>query len=380
VVVVVVLAGVLLLGAVGVLGLRRWSVRVERGPGDVPDKVHRLQRASLAGVLAVAFLPWLALLPLQLEHHAHPVRQHAHTPLGAAMVLAPLLFLMLIFGVMKAVRPSLVRLRGIDGKSPLRWRTPLALAPIGLAFGLLYAGLRALVPGRGGGYALGVLVAYVLALVVAQALLAPLWLLALHARRLESAEQARLEDLARRLGVRVGGFRCFPGRSQKVGNAVQVGLLPRLRYILITDYLLDHLEPAEVDAVVAHELGHARGHHLAVKLAGVVAVWAALSGGFAVLPRSRHSAGLLPLIPAALPFALLLVQGVIGVRLERRADAAAARDVGADELASALDKIATLNDTKRRTGGLWNLITQHPGTQERIDTLRSQATRADAPA
>lgn len=102
----------------------------------------------------------------------------------------------------------------------------------------------------------------------------------------------------------------------------------------------------------------------------------ALFSSLRVLVPPRHSGSpslLLVLLLLALPVSFLLVQGLLGVRLERLADAAPARDVGPTALADALDRLGALNNTKRRTGWLWNLLTQHPGLQQRIDLLRSES-------
>lgn len=45
-------------------------------------------------------------------------------------------------------------------------------------------------------------------------------------------------------------------------NAAVMGLTAPLRYILLTDALLDALHRDEVEAVMAHELGHVRRHHM----------------------------------------------------------------------------------------------------------------------
>ena len=74
-----------------------------------------------------------------------------------------------------------------------------------------------------------------------------------------------------------------------------------------------------------------------------------------------------------MPLALLVVNGLVGVRLEERADAAAVREVGAPELAAALEKLARLNDTKRNTGRGWAIVTQHPGLDDRIARLQHAA-------
>jgi Zn-dependent protease with chaperone function len=51
----------------------------------------------------------------------------------------------------------------------------------------------------------------------------------------------------------------FEGRMMTAGI---MGLLPRFRYIIITESLMDILSIEELKAVVAHEMGHARYRHL----------------------------------------------------------------------------------------------------------------------
>lgn len=62
-------------------------------------------------------------------------------------------------------------------------------------------------------------------------------------------------------------FRCrgvlrWPLFEGKMMTAGIMGILPRYRYILITDSLLENLSAQELKAVVAHEMGHARYRHL----------------------------------------------------------------------------------------------------------------------
>ena len=45
-------------------------------------------------------------------------------------------------------------------------------------------------------------------------------------------------------------------------NAAVMGLIAPLRYILLTDALLENVKRDEVEAVMAHELGHVRRHHM----------------------------------------------------------------------------------------------------------------------
>lgn len=63
------------------------------------------------------------------------------------------------------------------------------------------------------------------------------------------------------LGVRARDLLLWESEG-RVLNAMVVGLTPRTRYVVVSDGLLDRLPPAEVLAVVSHEAGHARLHHV----------------------------------------------------------------------------------------------------------------------
>ena len=41
-----------------------------------------------------------------------------------------------------------------------------------------------------------------------------------------------------------------------------MGLVRKFRYILVTKALLHYLSPEELDAVIAHEIGHVKKYHL----------------------------------------------------------------------------------------------------------------------
>jgi STE24 endopeptidase len=177
------------------------------------------------------------------------------------------------------------------------------------------------------------------------------------------------------MGVRVRDVRMIPGRGQKLANAAQIGAVPPFRYIVVTDYLVDHLSPDEVDAVVAHELGHARRHHVLIKLGTLVACIVSLQAlAFAARALTdgpvRGLAGLALMV--GFPLGLVLSQGIIGVRLEEQADDDAARATSVPTLRRALAHIGELNHTKARTGWWWNTLTQHPGLADRLDRLEAQ--------
>ncbi len=73
--------------------------------------------------------------------------------------------------------------------------------------------------------------------------------------------RARLEALARRLHFRCTDFLVWHTNGGAV-NALIAGLVPRARYVVFTDRLLEELPPDELDAVLGHEIGHAKHMHI----------------------------------------------------------------------------------------------------------------------
>ncbi|MCU0560526.1 MAG: M48 family metalloprotease [Desulfobacterales bacterium] len=72
----------------------------------------------------------------------------------------------------------------------------------------------------------------------------------------------RIEALCRRAGMDYRDILSWPLFGGRMVTAAVMGLIRRFRYILVTPALLDLLEPFEVDAVVAHEIGHIKRRHL----------------------------------------------------------------------------------------------------------------------
>jgi STE24 endopeptidase len=184
--------------------------------------------------------------------------------------------------------------------------------------------------------------------------------------------QARLSALSAELGVPVRG-RLIPARGQKVANAGQVGWLPGLRYVLVTDYLLDELTPAEVDAVLAHELGHARHRDLLFRQLLACVLLIPLFLLVSELAQDGSPGTLLVLSAIA-------IVGVLGVgrlraaraiRQELAADDVAVAAVGPAALASALARLTELNAIKRETSLSWDRKVGHPGMAKRIARLQA---------
>lgn len=74
--------------------------------------------------------------------------------------------------------------------------------------------------------------------------------------------RARIEALCRRAGLAFADILHWPLFGGRMITAGVMGLARRFRYILVTPSLLEVLEPEELDAVMAHEIGHVKRRHL----------------------------------------------------------------------------------------------------------------------
>jgi STE24 endopeptidase len=209
---------------------------------------------------------------------------------------------------------------------------------VGIALGLpVLLGLYAILRARpetwwaiaGAGY---------LVLTVVLSLLAPIVLMPLFNRFRPLGEERadlveRLMCLSAAAGRRVRGVYSFDmSRRTKAANAALVGI-GRTRRIVLGDTLLDEFPPEEIEAVLAHELGHhVHGDITVGVLAGAAVMLAELWLADAVLIASVARGALTAASdPAGLPI-LLLAFSLMGLFLgplenaysrwrERRADA-----------------------------------------------------------
>ncbi len=74
--------------------------------------------------------------------------------------------------------------------------------------------------------------------------------------------RARIQALCRRAGIGYRNIVYWPIFGGRMLTAGVMGIVRKYRYILVTESLLRSLTPEEVDAVIAHEIGHVKKHHL----------------------------------------------------------------------------------------------------------------------
>ncbi|HEY4332056.1 MAG TPA: M48 family metalloprotease [Ilumatobacteraceae bacterium] len=356
---------------------------IEHSSAPKPEKVHSLQRLSLMllpAMLVSYVIGWAAAIGLSSR------AKHQSSEVGKIVIVASVIAIIIIAFVApllagRTLRPALARVRDVPRKNPDRRRyRMIGLAVMAVYLVVLVGGVL-LIPHHGTGAIVGLVAVYVFAILVTSCVVMPLLVARVLTQPMSKEHRRRLQELASDMGVRVHDFRVLKGRSQKVGNAFQIGTLPGLRYVVVTDYLTDHLTERELDAVVAHELGHARRHHGLIKMGTSLGLLAILELAAVAAGSNHHSAPAAGLAIAGVvvfPVALILVRGLVGVRLERAADDAAAAEVGSEDLADALRKLGEVNDTKFDTGRAWSIFTQHPGIDTRLARLGSEAVPAKA--
>ena len=216
----------------------------------------------------------------------------------------------------------------------------------------------------------------------------PRWIAPLFNRftPLEDGElRRRIEQLLARCGFTASGLFVMDGSKRSShGNAYFTGF-GRTKRIIFFDTLIERLTPEEIEAVLAHELGHfARGHIprlLAVRFALALLMLAVL-GWLYAQPAFYQALGLAePRVGALLAgFALVLpaftfpfqpLASLMARRQEFEADAFAARHASAVCLASALAKLYRDNASTLTPDPLHSLVyDSHPPAALRIDHLR----------
>lgn len=205
---------------------------------------------------------------------------------------------------------------------------------------------------------------------------------------LEDGEmKSRIEALLARCGFRSSGLFVMDGSKRSShGNAYFTGFGNNKR-IVFFDTLLTRLEPPEVEAVLAHELGHFRKKHvvkrMVIMFAGSLAfLW--LLGqlidapwfytGLGVPAQSTVLALILFfLVMPVFTFPLTPLMSQLSRRQEFEADAYAAEHAAAGDLVRALVKLYQDNASTLTPDPLHSLFhDSHPPAAQRIAQLQLQ--------
>jgi Zn-dependent protease with chaperone function len=208
----------------------------------------------------------------------------------------------------------------------------------------------------------------------------------------------RLLDASRRLNFRCNDILLWNTRGH-VANAMVAGVLPWLRYVLLTDRLTTDLTPDEVEAVFGHEVGHVKHHHmplyLGFLLASVTVLGWAASFFFSYFDLTLDQGLEAVSHVAVVVVYILVVFGFLSRRCERQADIYGCRAVSCAEpdcrghassavhapngkglcptgictFIAALEKVARLNGISRDKPG-WLQSWQHSTIARRVEFLQ----------
>lgn len=210
----------------------------------------------------------------------------------------------------------------------------------------------------------------------------------------DGSMRERIEALLARAGFRSSGLFVMDGsRRSAHGNAYFTGL-GRSKRIVFFDTLLNKLNPGEIEAVLAHELGHFRHRHVLKRI-----IWSFVASliGLAVLgllasqPWFYEALGaqrnpvdwpaiallLFFLVLPVFTFPLQPVLSRLSRKHEFQADAFAAEQTRADDLVSALVKLYEDNASTLTPDPLHSAFhDSHPPAAQRIDHLLRLAASA----
>ncbi len=201
--------------------------------------------------------------------------------------------------------------------------------------------------------------------------------------------RSRVEALLARCGFSSGGLFVMDGSKRSAhGNAYFTGF-GRMKRIVFFDTLLAQLQPAEIEAVLAHELGHFHHRHVAKRIvlmfALTLAFLAALgllidapwfyAGLGAPITADRDTALALLLFFLAAPvftFLFTPLGSMLSRRHEFEADRYAAANASADDLVHALVKLYEDNAATLTPDPLHSLFyDSHPPAAIRIARLQT---------
>lgn len=204
----------------------------------------------------------------------------------------------------------------------------------------------------------------------------------------EGEMKARIEALLARCGFRSSGLFVMDGSKRSShGNAYFTGFGNNKR-IVFFDTLLTRLAPGEIEAVLAHELGHFRHHHVVQRItlmfAGALGfLW--LLGQLIDAPWFYAGLGvpaqgtalaliLFFLVVPVFTFPLKPLGSYLSRRNEFEADAYATKNAAADDLVHALVKLYEDNAATLTPDPLHSLFyDSHPPAAVRIARLQAAA-------
>jgi len=356
-----------------IAGTRSITRRLERGE-TLSNKTIRRRN-----ILEAVYRCWLiagqgGLIACGYGQWAHRAVGHCNIPLLEKLVLLVPFFLALILGWALDYRFHLaIRTAGTDehtqvapywsrGKHILynvRHMLLFALVPVGLillVMDVLDMHVLASIPAsaREVVYTLTSLGTAFAVFLFAPLLIARIW----RTRRLEPGPlRSDLEEICGSLKLKYRDILVWESEGV-IANAAVMGLIAPVRFILVSDGIVDRLEPHQIRAVFAHEGGHITAHHLPYLMMVLVTIMALCGSAaelIAILADLQGPAAVLLMLTLIFS-AGGLIFGAVSRQFERQSDVIGAwasapppdnspriTHEGAAIFANSLEQIAHLN-------------------------------------
>jgi len=205
----------------------------------------------------------------------------------------------------------------------------------------------------------------------------------------DAAMKERVERLLERCGFKVKGLLVMDGsRRSSHGNAYFTGF-GKTKRIVFFDTLLSRLEPQEVEAVLAHELGHFKLKHVIKRIAWIFTAslgflwllgWVLDKPWFyeglgVTTPSTAMALVLFSIVVPVFTFLFQPLSAMYSRKHEFEADAFAAQYTPASDLIAALVKLYKDNATTLTPDPLHSVFyDSHPPATTRIARLQQTAT------
>lgn len=202
--------------------------------------------------------------------------------------------------------------------------------------------------------------------------------------------KTRIEQLMTKCGFKASGLFVMDGsRRSSHGNAYFTGF-GKTKRIVFFDTLLSRLDPSEIEAVLAHELGHFKHRHVIKRIVISFAMSLAFLWGLSYLmnqswfyeglgvdvasvPSTAMALLLFFLVMPVFTFLLHPLSSLYSRKHEFEADAFAARNSSADDLVRALVKLYQDNAATLTPDPLHSAFyDSHPPASIRVAHLQSQ--------
>lgn len=206
----------------------------------------------------------------------------------------------------------------------------------------------------------------------------------------DAALKTRIEQLLKKCGFKSSGLFVMDGsRRSNHGNAYFTGF-GKTKRIVFFDTLLSRLEPAEIEAVLAHELGHFKHRHvikhiiisfiMSLAFFGLLGylmnqTWFYESLGVTIdaVPATAMALLLFFLVMPVFTFLFHPISSIFSRKHEFEADAYAAQNASADDLIRALVKLYQDNAATLTPDPLHSTFyDSHPPAAIRVAHLQNQ--------